>query len=340
MANGSARRTLVLFPGALGDFICFLPVLERLGRNQVLHLLARSEFAKLLPSNFRVRSLECYEVHRLFVPQGGSEMRLREFYGAYGSIYSWTGSREEVFVRELQFASEGRAQVFAFRPLQLRMHQADYYLSCLGEPSSEMSFPKIPLKPDAVSWSARLCQQPALSGKPVLVLAPGSGAKEKNWPAGSFQIVADWWRERSGGAVVTVLGPVEEERSDFASLCRDSVVARQLDLGQLAALLARSTVYLGNDSGVTHLAATLGVRTVALYGPTDLLRWAPRGEKVTVMSHGVECSPCAVGVMRSCPHRKCLTALETAEVIRKLEELPEVAALTSQGSKIRVSREN
>jgi ADP-heptose:LPS heptosyltransferase len=329
MSDRCTRRALVLFPGALGDFICFLPTLERLGRGQVLHLLAHSEFAKLLPNNIRVRSIECYEIYRLFVPQGGSEMRLREFYGAYDAVYSWTGSGQAVFIQELQFATEGKAQVFAFRPLQLRMHQTDYYLSCLGEPSSEMSFPTIPLQSEAVAWSARLWRQPALSDKPVLVLAPGSGAREKNWSAGSFQIVADWWRERVGGAVVIVAGPVEEERGDFEPLCRNCVIVRQLDLAQLAALLARSTVYLGNDSGVTHLAATLRVRTIALYGPTDPLQWAPRGEKVTVISRGVECSPCPVEVMKSCLHRKCLTTLEAAEVIRKLKQLPEVAALTT-----------
>jgi len=329
MSDGTARRPLVLFPGALGDFVCFFPVLETLGRNQELDLLARGEFAKLLPSTVRVRSLECYEVHRLFVPGGGTEARLREFYGAYASVYSWTGNSHEVFVRELQFATQGNARVFPFRPSQSQMHQTDYYLSCLGEQPSEMMIPKLPLKADADAWSASFWQQPALSGKPGLVLAPGSGAREKNWPARSFQIITDWWRERIGGVVVVVLGPVEEEREGFDCLCHGSVVVRRLDLAQLAALIARATLYLGNDSGVTHLAAAVAVRTVALCGPTDLVQWAARGERVTLIRRDVECSPCEVGVMKGCPHRKCLTRLEAAEVIRKLEQLPEVATLTT-----------
>ena len=63
------------------------------------------------------------------------------------------------------------------------------------------------------------------------------------------------------GAVVVILGPVEEEKGDYTALCEGAVVARSLTLGKLAALLVRSDLYLGNDSGVSHLAAALGVAT-------------------------------------------------------------------------------
>jgi ADP-heptose:LPS heptosyltransferase len=63
-------------------------------------------------------------------------------------------------------------------------------------------------------------------------------------------------------------------------------VARPPDLLALAALLARVDVYLGNDSGVSHLAAALGVPTVAIFGPTDPRIWAPRGPRVTVLWGG------------------------------------------------------
>jgi ADP-heptose:LPS heptosyltransferase len=94
-----------------------------------------------------------------------------------------------------------------------------------------------------------------------------------------------------------------------------------LNLEKLAALLARSDLYLGNDSGVSHLAAALGVITAVLFGPSNVPRWAPRGKNVTVLTQNTACSPCTVSTMKSCAHRKCLTTLEPEYVIRKLAEL-------------------
>jgi ADP-heptose:LPS heptosyltransferase len=103
---------------------------------------------------------------------------------------------------------------------------------------------------------------------------PREWCTEKNWPDASFRVVVDWWR-RACGAVVVILGPVEEEKGDYTALCEGAVVARSLSLGKLAALLVRSDLYLGNDSGVSHLAAALGVATTVLFGPSNVGRWAP-----------------------------------------------------------------
>ncbi|MEK6561721.1 MAG: glycosyltransferase family 9 protein, partial [Candidatus Binatota bacterium] len=72
---------------------------------------------------------------------------------------------------------------------------------------------------------------------------------------------------------------------------------------------------------VTHLAAAVGAKTVALFGPTDPVQWAPRGKRVTVITRNVECSPCLSSVMKSCLHHKCLTALSPDYVIGRLKEL-------------------
>src|SRR5262245_60507087 len=166
-------------------------------------------------------------------------------------------------------------------------------------------------------WIVGNWQQHVPKGERVMMLAPGSGAREKNWPTASFYAVADWWRQ-TGGAVVVILGPVEEEKGDYTALCQGAVVARNLSLGKLAALLARSALYLGNDSGVSHLAAALGVVTVVLFGPSNVYQWGPPGKHVTVLTQNVGCAPCKISTMKGCPHRKCLTTLEPEYVIKEL----------------------
>jgi ADP-heptose:LPS heptosyltransferase len=339
MTTPVARRWLVIFPGALGDFLCFLPTLQFLSKGKEVDLLAHSEFADLVPSTVKVGSLERYEIWRLFVPGSAREKRLRDFFSSYSSIFSWLGDGQGTFVQGLKRVSRGQARVFPFQPnVQLQQHQAEYYLACVGDRLRQAGRVEIPLKPEALAWTERYWRQHFLIGKPVMVLAPGSGAREKNWPAASFLAVAEWWRRQTCGSVVVVLGPVEEERGDYTALCKEAVVARNLNLAKLSALLERSDLYLGNDSGVSHLAAALGVVTAVLFGPSNVARWAPLGKNVTVLTQNTECSPCAVSAMKRCQHRNCLTTLEPEYVISKLAQLVDLT-LTRGGVGITVNGE-
>jgi ADP-heptose:LPS heptosyltransferase len=312
------QRALVFFPGALGDFICFLPALRALAETALVDLFARSEFADLLSETVRVRSLESCEVTRLFVPQPGDEEKMRSFFAGYTAIYSWMGSGHDVFVRRLQMLCDGRARIFPFDCGKAERHQSEYYFSCLGIADREFSRPKIEIKPESASWSADYWARHGFAGRRVLMLAPGSGAREKNWPAEAFAAVANWWRSE-GGELLVILGPVEEERGGFELLLQRFKAARHLTLGNLAALISRADMLLGNDSGIVHLAAALGIPTVALFGPSDVKKWRPRGERVLIMRRVLECSPCVMATMKNCLHRSCLTGLDPVEVIQQLD---------------------
>lgn len=315
-------KALVLFPGALGDFVCFLPALETLASEREVELWARTEYADLAPCGVTVRSIERYEISRLFVPGAEGEEGLRDFFAGYGGVYSWMGSSRPDFVGRLKALSRGRLQIFPFRPDGSRMHMIDYYLSCLGVKAEGTAFPTIPAPGVAVlEWRDRFWQKNGLGPKQVLVIAPGSGAREKNWPLSHFRAVGEWWEKRVGGRVIVLWGPVERERGTRAATDDWALGLSGLGLAEVAAVLGRCDLYLGNDSGITHLAAALGVQTAALFGPSSPEQWAPRGKRVKVISQGMECSPCAGPVMKSCPHRKCLTTLSPEMVIRHLERI-------------------
>lgn len=276
-------RVCVLFPGALGDFICFLPTLVRLANSHAVDLLARAEFAGIVADGIQVSSLERLEVRQLFVDDGASDAQAEKFFAGYSAVYSWFASSQASFVERLRIAAQGRARCFAFRPAEFSGHQADYYLACLHLPAADSAQPLIALRPEAVRWREAFLLSHGVNHAPLLMVAPGSGAREKNWPVENFAEVARWWRKQVGGKVVAIVGPVEEERGGFEPLAESCVIARGLDLAQLAALLSQSQLFLGNDSGVSHLAAAVGARTVALFGPSDERQWAPRGPRVTLL---------------------------------------------------------
>lgn len=106
---------------------------------------------------------------------------------------------------------------------------------------------------------------------------PGSGSPAKNWPRDRFVEVA---RRRAGGRPwLLALGPAE---GAFAAP-PDAVVAREWPVRVLGAALAGAGLFVGNDSGASHLAAATGAPTVALFGPTDPDVWAPVGNRVTII---------------------------------------------------------
>lgn len=120
-----------------------------------------------------------------------------------------------------------------------------------------------------------------------LALHAGSGGRAKCWPAERFLALAGRAPSSLGLAPLLIFGPVEEESRpelirETASRGLLHVVSPPLPL--LAALLSRARLYVGNDSGVTHLAAAVGTPTLALFGPSDprIFSPRPRGRHATV----------------------------------------------------------
>jgi ADP-heptose:LPS heptosyltransferase len=119
----------------------------------------------------------------------------------------------------------------------------------------------------------------------LVVLHPGSGGRHKCWHIENFIALADGLR-RSRFEVLFLLGPAELERLSNADLgrLRDAATcAANLPLSQVVARLSCARAFVGNDSGVTHLAAAMGLRTIALFGPTDPTQYAPIGPALKVM---------------------------------------------------------
>lgn len=150
-------------------------------------------------------------------------------------------------------------------PSNWSRHASEYYFESLGYPGPPPPF--------------RLSIAPATVRHDVLI-HPGSGGERKNWPVDRFRAVADALRGQ-GRQVEWIRGPAEEG----LALPDAKAALPEMPLVDLATHLAAARLYLGNDSGVTHLAAAVGCPTVAVFGPTNPRVWAPRGSHVQVV-HG------------------------------------------------------
>lgn len=170
----------------------------------------------------------------------------------------------------------------------------------LTRPLRELGVGAGPDPPDLRFSVDELAAAAALSSRlpsGFLALHPGSGSPRKNWPAARFVALA---RElQPGKPTLLVLGPAEAglEHPDLPL----AVVARNLPLRVLGALLSGAGLFVGNDSGVSHLAAAAGAPVCALCGPTDPAVWAPVGARVRcVRAPQGSLSELAVETVRDC----------------------------------------
>lgn len=315
---------LVLFPGTLGDFICFYPTLQWLRRSSSkdpVEIRLRSDLGQLLCNGDRqlaVRPLDSEEIRALFVANSHRRSSLQTFYAAFEAIYSWTGYNDDTFRENLTCVAPGKARFFSFRP-RTSQRIRDYYLSCVGGVWCEDQDLRLTVSLEARDWARRYVETSGIDSRPVLAIAPGSGAPEKNWPTEYFSAVSEWW-SRYGHSLL-ILGPVEHECGrPSAALFAHSLRADSLPLDRLAALLERCCAFVGNDSGTTHLAGALGVPIFALFGPSDPRQWAPWGSGVTIVTPEVSCAPCSSTAMKTCPHRRCLRDLDPGVLERLLAE--------------------
>lgn len=166
--------------------------------------------------------------------------------GEFDEIWSWYGAGRAALIERLG----PRARVCPALP-DGTCHACDFFLRQVGAPDG--GIPRIDVPPVAREFT---------------VIQPFASSPAKRWPLDRFRAVAEKFDN-----VRWLAGPEEE---------LDGAV-RIEDLYELACWLARAKVYIGNDSGITHLAAAVGTPVVALFGPTDSRVWLPRGNSVTVL---------------------------------------------------------
>jgi ADP-heptose:LPS heptosyltransferase len=119
------------------------------------------------------------------------------------------------------------------------------------------------------------------------LIHPGSGSPGKNYSPQFYHILKDELRRLGYPMISFIFGPVEDKKmnaEDFAG----GLIERPKDVEALAGLLSGTSLYIGNDSGVSHLSGFMGTPTIALYKTTDPKKWGVLGKKVVHISDANE----------------------------------------------------
>ena len=296
----------MVFPGALGDLLLALPALRLVrARHASAHLtLVVSgplvSLASLVDVADEVASLDDRDAARLF---GGDE--LPTWLSEQPTLYSWIGSGAAALRARLSAVTRA-AHFYRVEQGPGERHVAAEYIRALGLVPALPEPAPARIRPPASRLAAELLARLA---PPVLAVHPGAGSRAKRWDNAGFVQVANWWRS-AGGTAVVVAGPAEAGEAPMLG----PPEARDWPLPDVAALLAGAALYLGNDSGISHLAGAVGTPGAVLFGPTDPRRWRPLSRRVVALrarSTGAEGIPLsalpAARVIAACRRRFALT---------------------------------
>ncbi len=286
------RPILVIRGGAIGDFVLTLPVLRALRRRfpaSRLAVLGRPHIAPLAAAGGlaeEVRSLDARALAAFFVRDVPLDPAWVGFFGDFALIVSYLHDPDGIFHGNLRQCSGAELILGPHRPDESRpQHATEVFLQPLGrlgifgaDPIPHLTLHRSP--GDGPAPRDR-CEAP-----PTLAAHPGSGSPRKNWPEHQWAALLDRLIRCTDVRLLLIGGEAEGGRLERLARGLPASrlqLAQDLPLVELAERLAACTAFIGHDSGISHLAAALGLPGVVLWGDSVEAVWRPLGPRVMLL---------------------------------------------------------
>ncbi len=307
--------TLVYHNGALGDFLTSLPLLKLFrsiftGR---ISLLGNPSYAQLGKAAGLVD--ETLDISsRSYIPLFLDEFdpRTVELISRFNRflLFSYHDSH---LIKNISQSTSSDIMVHPPFPANDNIHIVNYHLALLQQyltPDFDI-FPEFYIPPEESDKVKHLLSD----SREVALLCPGSGSRLKNWPFNNFLRLSEQLKKR-GFEIIWIAGPAEQ---NLRFPDNDKMLLNQ-SLLSIAYLLKHCGYYIGNDSGITHLAAMAGCRTIAIFGSSNPVVWSPVGKSVTTIYNKQICSPCHLkkDAPQKCDH-KCMESIPVQKVLGEID---------------------
>jgi heptosyltransferase III len=280
----SKGKILVIRGGAIGDFILTLPAIAAL-RSQFpqvhLEILGYPHIAQLALAGGlvdRVQPIEARGLAGFFARDGQLDPDLMDYFSEFDLIVSYLYDPDEIFRTNVGRCSPAQFIAAPHRPDESeKLHATKVYLKPLERlaifDADEVPRLSINSQPSTINF---------------LALHPGSGSEKKNWPEENWAEFIARFANSIKVKLLLVGGEAEGDRLKrlSANLPRERCeVAQSLPLAELAARLQSCAAFVGHDSGISHLAAALGLPCLILWADTIEEIWRPQGERVVVLKN-------------------------------------------------------
>ncbi len=298
------QSALIIQPGALGDTLLTLTVadyLRRMVRCRSIDLMGHLDYCSILPGRSDIRrvisidslSLSCFFQNPKDFDPDTLELRL---WHEYDIIITFLNDSNRYFVKNLMRV-QPECKVFA-----VDLHPPKNYQSLIGNYFIDQVGKELRIKFFNDPWRTmriyllasgkdrtrgrEILKQHGLNtddtSNPITLIHPGSGGEEKCWTLSRYIDLAKNLMNNQQ-QVAFLLGPAELERWDKNNITIIKSITYALDtlsLENVLCVLAAAREFIGNDSGIAHLAGMMGVRSHIIFGPTNPAIWRPLGPRV------------------------------------------------------------
>jgi heptosyltransferase-2 len=290
--SATKPRILVIRGGAIGDFILTLPAIAALRRQfpqAHLEVLGYSHIAQLAVAGGladRVQPIEARGLAGFFARGGTLEPDLMDYFSEFDLVISYLYDPDEIFKTNVGRCLVKQFIVGPHRPDEReRLHATQVYLKPLERLAifDADPVPRLSLNPQPLDAAKRSEDDSTLN---QLALHPGSGSEKKNWPEAKWAGLIQQIIATTRWNLLLVGGEAEGERLRRLAAAlppaRCSIV-QGLPLAELAQRIQSGAAFVGHDSGITHLAAAVGLPCVVLWADTLEEVWRPQGERLVVL---------------------------------------------------------
>ncbi|MBU5612329.1 glycosyltransferase family 9 protein [Geomonas azotofigens] len=321
------RSALVIRPGGIGDAVLLIPALRALmAAYPACRIDILAEYRNAAAFDF------CPGVNAVHHYDEPGELRavLKSRYDLVIDTEQWYRlsalvSRLVRARRSIGFATNERKRLFTdAAPYDMGEYEPFSFFRLLAplgiEAPAELPVPFLELPPAALEHAARLVAR--LGEQPFAVIFPGASVPRKEWGGVKFRQVAASVA-LAGHATVVVGGKEDVDVADAIARATGAInLAGETSLAETAAVIAAAKVLLTGDSGLLHIAAGLGTPTLALFGPSDAVKWAPKGNGHRYFASSLPCAPCARwGTIPPCAHEGSCIDADPSEVARTLIQM-------------------
>lgn len=277
-------KILVIRGGALGDFILTTPILQLLKRelDTEIHLMGYEPFISIAKQAELVQdtiSIESGNLVPFFIAnneKGDLPQELVDSFSQYSVVISYLFDPGNHFTENLKLVGVKTLLQGIHKPIET--DPPIHATAQLAEPLEKIALYYEPENLTPINWKNKNPNQDTIS------IHPGSGSPKKNWGLDNWlKLVQLINKSYPNSPIQIITGEVEEEHKIALEieaklenqLPNKTIHLRNLPLVEICHYLAGTTLFVGHDSGVTHLASSLGIPTLSLFGPTEPAIWAP-----------------------------------------------------------------
>ncbi|HSE33164.1 MAG TPA: glycosyltransferase family 9 protein [Pyrinomonadaceae bacterium] len=336
---GEVKRVLLIRLRSIGDTVLSTASIHALSRflpDAEIDILVENWVAPVLDEHPFINNVITFERGGLSArARVAHEIRSRHYdvvYNLHGGTTATfltraTGARHRVGYASYQYAQLHNHQ--APSPLllwgQQRTHSVEQQLALLGWtgiPVTDRPPTKLAVTRSAEARINEILNAAGLTDKEFALIHPAAAFATKQWAANNFAKVADYLAA-NGIATIAIAGPNQAAvLNELITGAATPIVACEVSLPEVTALASRSHLFVGNDSGIAHIAAAVGTPSVVVFGSSNIAHWRPwTSGPAEVVFEEMPCQPCHGYFCEKFPEPECILRVPVERVTSAIERL-------------------